>query len=61
MKEAEVTKAILNELKSTGVFTWKYWSGAFSKKGVSDILGVLPDRRFLAIEFKGPDGRVTAH
>jgi hypothetical protein len=61
MKEAEVTKAILNELKEMGIFVWKHWSGAFSKKGISDILGVLPGGRFLAIEVKGPNGRVTDH
>lgn len=26
-------------------------------KGVSDILGVLPDGRFLAVECKGPKGK----
>ena len=28
-------------------------------KGVSDILGILPDGRFLAIECKSPSGKTT--
>jgi hypothetical protein len=29
-------------------------------RGVADVLGVLPGGRFLAIECKGPRGRLTA-
>jgi hypothetical protein len=32
-----------------------------SKRGVSDILGVLPGGRFLAIEVKAPNGKLTDH
>jgi hypothetical protein len=61
MKESEITKAILSELKSMNIFAWKHWSGAVSKKGISDILGVLPGGRFLAIEVKANSGKLTDH
>jgi hypothetical protein len=31
----------------------------FVKKGSADILGCLPDGRFLAVEVKAPDGRLS--
>ena len=59
MKEVEITRAILKDLKAMNVFAWKHWSGAFSKRGISDILGVLPDGRALAIEVKAENGKLT--
>jgi hypothetical protein len=61
LKENEITKAILKELKEMGIFCWKHWSGAFSKKGISDILRVLPGGRALAIEVKTNSGKLTGH
>jgi hypothetical protein len=42
----------------------KTWQQSFVKSGLpgsSDILGVLPGGRFLAIEVKSPTGRVSPH
>jgi hypothetical protein len=32
---------------------------SFGLKGSADILGCLPDGRFLAVEVKAPDGRIS--
>ena len=68
--EKRVENAILEYLHMKGIFCWKQNSGGIfdpSKKifrknknpfiinGVSDILGVLPNGRFLAIEVKTPN------
>lgn len=46
----------------SGIFTWKQWQGPMSQpRGVSDILGILPDGRFLAIEVKTRTGRVSEY
>jgi hypothetical protein len=70
--EGAVLSAILEYLEIRGVFAWRNNTGAvkveaqhgarfvrFGKKGSSDILGVLDDSRFLAIEVKGPKGKAT--
>ena len=72
--EKYVEKMIFGYLKSKGVFCWKNDSvGIFNpvKKiymkstnpnrinGTSDILGCLPDGRFLAIEVKSSAGTVS--
>ena len=57
--ETEITKAIQQVLKGLGVFCWKQWQGPMSQpKGVADIIGVW-NGRFLAIEVKHPEGRLT--
>lgn len=50
--EAEVTKSIRAWLKVKGVVHFKAWQGPMSQPGISDIVGLLPDGRFLAIEVK---------
>jgi hypothetical protein len=70
--EGAVLSAILEYLEIRGVFAWRNNTGAvkveaqhgarfvrFGKKGSSDILGVLDDGRFMAIEVKGPKGKAT--
>lgn len=66
MKEQPVQGHILHYLMINGIFAWKNSNGStydptrkiFRRKtkyeinGVSDILGILPDGRFLAIEVK---------
>jgi hypothetical protein len=42
LKESDITKEIIKKLHLMGVFAWKHWGGPMSKRGVSDILGVLP-------------------
>ena len=71
-KESEILKSILEYLTLRGVFHWRqnvisqalysngkrrYVKAAFP--GVSDILGILPDGRALAIEVKRPGERPT--
>ena len=61
LSEKVITKQIMAWLKWNGFFVWKQWQGPMSKPGVSDILGVLPDGRFLAVEVKTRKGRLTRH
>lgn len=62
MKESEITKEIIKELNKQGCIVWKHWSGAFSRKGISDILGLTSRGRFLAIEVKnGSRYGLTTH
>ncbi len=69
--EAAVLAACLDVLRVHGVYAWRSNNagvydparGRFRAfrglKGVSDILGCLIDGRFLAVEVKGPKGRLT--
>jgi len=59
LSEKVITRQIMGWLKWNGFFVWKQWQGPMSTPGVSDILGVLPDGRFLAIEVKTRRGRLT--
>lgn len=63
--ESQVQSQCLNLLRSMNVFVWRQNTGAFKVKdryiksgikGVSDILGIWPDGRFLAIEVKREKG-----
>jgi hypothetical protein len=40
--EKDITRLILKELSACGCFAFKHWGGPMGRKGVSDILGVLP-------------------
>jgi len=65
-REQDVVRACLDMLWLRGVFAWRQNCGAFkvgrgdhkrfvratNVNGVSDILGVLPNGRFLAVECK---------
>lgn len=70
--EGLVVKEIMNYLAIRKVYAWRNNTGAiktqgqhgdrflrFGKVGSSDILGVLDDGRFLAIECKAPNGRLS--
>jgi hypothetical protein len=70
--EGAILASILEYLEIRGVFAWRNNTGAvkveaqhgarfvrFGKKGSSDVLGILDDGRFLAIEVKGPKGKAT--
>jgi hypothetical protein len=70
--EQAIQKAILDLLRWRRVFCWKNnTAGIYVRSrdtyipsgatGVSDILGVLPSGRFLAIEVKAAKGRVSPH
>ena len=72
--EKVIENQIFHYLKKRGIFCWKNDSvGIFDPvkkiyrsnrnpnriKGVSDILGILPNGRFLAIEVKAEKGRAS--
>ena len=67
--EGAVIKACLEYLEIKGIFAWRNNSGAlwdknnrlvrFGKKGSADILGILPDGIFLAVECKGGHNKPT--
>ena len=59
MKESDITKSIIQFLRACGCFCYKHWAGPMGRKGVSDIIGCLPDGRFLAVEVKTDRGRVS--
>jgi hypothetical protein len=67
--ENRVKAECLKYLKLRNIKAWSNPCGAvqirpgkfmsFGLKGSSDILGVIPGGRFLAVEVKAPDGRVS--
>jgi len=59
--EGAVLKTILDYLALRGVYHWRSNTGrrggvSYGKVGSADILGILPNGRFLAIEVKRPGG-----
>lgn len=68
--EKDIQKAIKDYLMLLGIFCWKQNSGGIVKPngqyipsgmtGVSDILGICKDGRFLAIEVKRDGGKVSS-
>lgn len=59
--EKETTKGIRHLLRTHGIFHYKAWQGAMSEKGISDIIGVLPEGKAVAIEVKIPKGNLSEH
>lgn len=70
--EGAVLSSILEYLALRGIYAWRNNTGAvqipgpnrtrfvrYGLKGSSDILGILDDGRFLAIEVKGPKGKAS--
>ena len=66
--EAQVVRACLDYLKLRRIFAFRNNTGAykveerfvrFGSKGSADILGILPGGRFLAIECKSLNGRLS--
>jgi hypothetical protein len=67
--EGRIKAACLQYLERRGITAWNNPTGAvevrpgrwlhFGKKGSADILGCLPGGRFLAVEVKAPDGRLS--
>jgi len=67
--EGRIKADILRYLERHGFFAWNNPSGAvriapdrwlsFGKKGSADILGCLPDGKFLAVEIKATHGRLS--
>lgn len=68
--EANIQNDILVALSKAGATVWRNNTGALQDKtgrlvryglckGSSDIIGICPDGRFLAVEVKKTTGRVT--
>lgn len=59
-KESELTKAIINFLRSNGIFCWKHWQGGYNMHlaGIPDIIGIHHGR-FLGIEVKVGKNKLT--
>lgn len=63
-------KGCLNYLKMKGIFVWRQNSGSAkigsrfvrftSITGISDIIGICPDGRFLAVECKRTKGGIVS-
>jgi len=61
MKESDITRSIILFPGACGCFCYKHWGGPMGRKGVADIIGCLPNGRFLAVEVKAEKGRVSEH
>ena len=61
LKEKDITMQIRNVLKMYGIFHWKVFQTLGATPGISDILGVLPGGRMLAIEVKTEKGKLSPH
>ena len=66
-EESEVLKQCLEYLKMRNIFAWRNNSGAvkngklrYGMPGSSDILGILPNGQFLAIECKREKGGILS-
>jgi hypothetical protein len=70
MKEANIQAQIMLALSNAGCIVWRNNTGALTDKtgrlvryglckGSSDIIGVCPDGRFLAVEVKSGRNRLT--
>jgi len=69
MTETQIQSQIMEYLKLSGITAWRNNTRTVKLggrmvhmglcKGSSDIIGVLPDGRFLAIEVKRPGGKLT--
>lgn len=68
--EKDIQESILEYLHTKKIYCWKEHSGGMmidggqrympiGLKGKSDILGILPSGRFLAIEVKRPSGQCS--
>jgi len=68
--EGRIKNDCLHYLEKRGFFVWNNPTGTvriapdrwihFGRKGSSDIIGVMPDGRFLAVEVKTPHGRLSS-
>ena len=72
--EGAVLSAVLEYLHARQIFAWRNKTGAvkvrgpaggerflrFGKVGSSDVIGCLPDGRFLGVECKAAGGRLSA-
>ena len=59
VKEKVIQARILAYLLNKGISVDIITSGIYSGKGIADIIGCLPDGRYLAIEVKTPNKDAT--
>lgn len=68
MSETAILKRVMLEASKLGLRVWRNHVGGFYAKdgsfqrtglckGTSDLIGIMPDGRFLAIEVKRPGGK----
>lgn len=66
--EKEVVRACLQYLEARRIFAWRNNTGAlatgnrfvrFGLQGSADIIGILPEGRFLAVECKAAKGKLS--
>lgn len=69
MKENKVLSDCMELLSALGIYHWRNNTGAYKKDGYyirygkvgsSDILGICPDGRFLAVECKRTQGGILS-
>ena len=73
ISERDVVTQIKDGLSALGIYHWRNNTGfhslsykgenrfvRYGKKGLPDILGVLPGGKFLGIECKAPGGKLSA-
>lgn len=68
--ESVVLNTCLGLLNLMGIYAWRNNTGAYKnkkdqlvrygKKGSADIIGILPDGRFLAVECKRKSGKASS-
>ena len=63
-KETDIQADALNYLERRGVYCWRNNTGArgrvkYGKVGSPDIIGIMPNGRFIGVELKKPKGRLS--
>jgi hypothetical protein len=63
-EENNIQRQILEWLKLNHIEAWRNNTGrrggvSYGKKGLPDIIGYLPDGRFLGIEVKSKNGKIS--
>jgi hypothetical protein len=70
--EGRIQLAVIKALQKAGVYCWRnnngatydpkinrYRSNPLAKKGIADIVGILPDGRHLEVEVKTKTGKLS--
>ena len=70
MKESDIQRLVMLALSDAGCLIWRNNTGCLKNQagipikfglcvGSSDLIGITPDGKFLAVEIKTPTGRAT--
>lgn len=57
--ETNFKNKVIKYLKDKGIWHVKYFANMFTKSGIPDILGVLPNGKFFALELKVEPNKPT--